>query len=128
MASIGSYLFFFLMIRRPPRSTLFPYTTLFRSRERFGRGFRHNEHSLRVVDRLERLNLTAPVRDGILRHSSGAGEPATLEGKIVRLADRIAYINHALDHAARAGVLAPDDLPAAGIPLVGATCSGTVRP
>src|SRR3712207_7617413 len=74
MASIGSYLFFFLMIRRPPRSTLFPYTTLFRSRERFGRGFRHNEHSLRVVDVLERLNLTAPVRDGILRHSSGAGE------------------------------------------------------
>src|ERR687897_3943097 len=43
------------------------------ARERFGRGFRHNEHSLRVVDELERLNLTAPVRDGILRHSSGAG-------------------------------------------------------
>ena len=54
-------------------------------RERFGRGFRHNEHSLRVVDVLEDLNLTEPVRDGILRHSAGAGEPATLEGKIVRL-------------------------------------------
>ena len=75
-------------------------------RERFGRGFRHNEHSLRVVDVLERLNLTEPVRDGILRHSSGAGEPATLEGKIVRLVDRIAYINHDIDDALRAGVLA----------------------
>ena len=51
------------------------------------------------------LNLTEPVRDGILRHSSGAGEPATLEGKIVRLVDRIAYINHDIDDALRAGVL-----------------------
>ena len=76
-------------------------------RERFGRGFRHNEHSLRVVEVIERLNLTAPVRDGILRHSSGAGEPATLEGKIVRLVDRIAYINHDIDDALRAGVIAP---------------------
>ena len=75
-------------------------------RERFGRGFRHNEHSLRVVAVLEGLNLTEPVRDGILRHSSGAGEPATLEGKIVRLVDRIAYINHDIDDALRAGVLA----------------------
>ena len=81
------------------------------ARERFGRGFRHNEHSLRVVDELERLNLTAPVRDGILRHISGAGEPATLEGKIVRLVDRIAYINHDIDDALRAGVLRAD-LPA----------------
>ena len=84
-------------------------------RERFGRGFRHNEHSLRVVDVIERLNLTAPVRDGILRHSSGAGEPATLEGKIVRLVDRIAYINHDIDDALRAGVIAPGDLPRAEI-------------
>ena len=83
-------------------------------RERFGRGFRHNEHSLRVVDVIEELNLTAPVRDGILRHSSGAGEPATLEGKIVRLVDRIAYINHDIDDALRAGVIAPGDLPARG--------------
>ena len=81
-------------------------------RERFGRGFRHNEHSLRVVEVLEDLNLTAPVRDGILRHSSGAGEPATLEGKIVRLVDRIAYINHDIDDALRAGVIALGDLPA----------------
>jgi dGTPase len=85
-------------------------------RERFGRGFRHNEHSLRVV---EELNLTAAVRDGILRHSSGAGEPATLEGKIVRLVDRIAYINHDIDDALRAGVLAPGDIPAEAIAVLG---------
>jgi dGTPase len=88
-------------------------------RERFGRGFRHNEHSLRVVDVLEGLNLTAPVRDGILRHSSGAGEPATLEGKIVRLVDRIAYINHDIDDAVRAGVLAVEDLPREEIAVLG---------
>jgi dGTPase len=81
-------------------------------RERFGRGFRHNEHSLRVVEVIEPLNLTAVVRDGILRHSSGAGEPLTLEGKIVRLVDRIAYINHDIDDALRAGVISPGDLPA----------------
>jgi dGTPase len=92
-------------------------------RERFGRGFRHNEQSLRVVDRIERLNLTEPVRDGILRHSSGAGEPATLEGKIVRLVDRIAYINHDIDDALRAGVIVVDDLPAHEIEILGATGS-----
>jgi dGTPase len=92
-------------------------------RERFGRGFRHNEHSLRVVDVLEGLNLTEPVRDGILRHSSGAGEPMTLEGKIVRLVDRIAYINHDIDDAVRAGVLAVDDLPAEEIAVLGDTGS-----
>jgi dGTPase len=89
------------------------------ARERFGRGFRHNEHSLRVVERLERLNLTEPVRDGILRHSSGAGEPSTLEGKIVRLVDRIAYINHDIDDAVRAGVLRVADLPAEDIAVLG---------
>ncbi len=90
-------------------------------RERFGRGFRHNEHSLRVVDVLEGMNLTDPVRDGILRHSSGAGEPATLEGKIVRLVDRIAYINHDIDDALRAGVLQVDELPAREIAILGDT-------
>ena len=90
-------------------------------RERFDRGFRHNEHSLRVVDVLEGLNLTEPVRDGILRHSSGAGEPATLEGKIVRLVDRIAYINHDIDDSVRAGVLAPSDLPLEEIAILGPT-------
>jgi dGTPase len=93
------------------------------ARERFGRGFRHNEHSLRVVDVLERLNLTDPVRDGILRHSSGAGEPATLEGKIVRLVDRIAYINHDIDDAVRAGVLKVADLPMEEIAVLGDTGS-----
>jgi dGTPase len=93
------------------------------ARERFGRGFRHNEHSLRVVDVLERLNLTEPVRDGILRHSSGAGEPATLEGRIVRLVDRIAYINHDIDDALRAGVLSEAALPAEEIAVLGDTGS-----
>jgi dGTPase len=93
------------------------------ARERFGRGFRHNEHSLRVVDVLEHLNLTDPVRDGILRHSSGAGEPATLEGKIVRLVDRIAYINHDIDDAVRAGVLRVADLPLEEIAILGDTGS-----
>jgi dGTPase len=92
-------------------------------KERFGRHFRHNEHSLRVVDVLENLNLTEPVRDGILRHSSGAGEPATLEGKIVRLVDRIAYINHDIDDAVRAGVLLTEDLPAEEIAILGPTGS-----
>jgi dGTPase len=93
------------------------------ARERFGRGFRHNEHSLRVVDVLEHLNLTEPVRDGILRHSSGAGDPATLEGKIVRLVDRIAYINHDIDDAVRAGVLKVADLPLEEIAVLGDTGS-----
>jgi dGTPase len=92
-------------------------------RERFGRPFRHNEHSLRVVEHLESLNLTAAVRDGILHHSSGAGEPMTLEGKIVRLVDRIAYINHDIDDAIRAGVLLPDALPAEEIAVLGSSGS-----
>ena len=94
--------------------------------ERFERGFRHNEHSLRVVDVLERdgrgLNLTAEVRDGILNHT-GPNEPDTLEGKIVRLVDRVAYINHDIDDAVRAGVLDPADLPGDEIELLGPTGS-----
>jgi dGTPase len=93
-------------------------------RERFGLGFRHNEHSLRVVDHLERegrgLNLTAEVRDGILNHT-GENEPEALEGKIVRLVDRVAYINHDIDDAVRAGVLATAEVPAAEIELLGPT-------
>src|SRR3712207_4162225 len=92
-------------------------------KERYGVGFRHNEHSLRVVDVLEDLNLTEPVRDGIPRHSSRAEEPATLEGKIVRLADRTAYINHDIDDAVRAGVLAPGELPREAIAVLGETGS-----
>jgi dGTPase len=94
-------------------------------RERFGRGFRHNEHSLRVVEVIEPLNLTAAVRDGILHHSSGAGEPLTLEGKIVRLVDRIAYINHDIDDAVRAGVLSESSLPVEEIAILGE--SGSAR-
>jgi dGTPase len=93
--------------------------------ERFATRFLHHEHSLRVVDILERdgqgLNLTAPVRDGIVSHSGRAREPSTLEGKIVRLVDRIAYINHDIDDAVRAGVLSPSDLPAEPIAILGAT-------
>jgi dGTPase len=91
-------------------------------RGRFGRRFRHNEQSLRVVERLERdgrgLNLTEQVRDGILRHT-GPDEPSTLEGKIVRLVDRIAYINHDIDDAVRAGVLSERDLPREEIDVLG---------
>jgi dGTPase len=92
-------------------------------RERFGRGFRHNEHSLRVVDVIERLNLTEPVRDGILRHTSGEEEPASLEGRIVRLVDRIAYINHDIDDALRAGVIRAGDLPRDELAVLGDTGS-----
>ena len=91
-------------------------------RERGGSGFRHNEHSLRVVERLERegrgLNLTWEVRDGILKHT-GPVEPETLEGRIVRLVDRFAYINHDIDDAVRAGHLDPAELPAEPIALLG---------
>ncbi len=95
-------------------------------RERCGSGFRHNEHSLRVVEVLERdgagLNLTEQVRDGILNHN-GAAKPATLEGRIVKLVDRVAYINHDIDDALRAGILRQEDLPAAEIELLGPTGS-----
>jgi dGTPase len=95
--------------------------------ERFGLTFMHHEHSLRVVDTLERdglgLNLTDPVRDGILGHSGRAREPITLEGRIVRLMDRVAYINHDIDDAVRAGLLAPSDLPAGPIEILGETGS-----
>jgi dGTPase len=92
-------------------------------RERFGAGFRHYEHSLRVVDVLERLNLCEPVRDGILCHSGRAPAPATQEGAIVRLVDRIAYINHDIDDAVRAGVLSPGDLPGQELAILGETGS-----
>lgn len=87
-------------------------------------GFRHNEQSLRVVEQLENsgagLNLTWEVRDGILNHS-GAGFPATLEGECVRRADRIAYLNHDLDDALRAGVLKDFELPADCLRILGKT-------
>jgi dGTPase len=86
-------------------------------RERFGVGFRHNVQSLRIA---EELNLTAEVRDGIHTHT-GPQEPATLEGRVVKIVDRVAYINHDIDDAVRHGILTPSDLPAAEIELLGAT-------
>src|SRR5689334_12436548 len=83
--------------------------------EHFGRRFRHNEHSLQIA---ESLNLTAEVRDGILTHT-GDREPATLEGKIVRIVDRVAYINHDIDDAVRFGILDPSDLPQDEVALLG---------
>jgi dGTPase len=95
-------------------------------RERCGSGFKHNEHSLRVVEVLERdghgLNLTEQVRDGILNHN-GSIMPATLEGRIVKLVDRVAYINHDIDDALRAGILRSSDLPGEEIELLGPTGS-----
>jgi dGTPase len=82
--------------------------------ECIGKPFRHNEQSLRVVDELENngrgLNLTYEVRMGILGHT-GQNIPETLEGQIVRRADRIAYINHDIDDAIRAGILSAEDIP-----------------
>jgi dGTPase len=98
-------------------------------RERGAGGFKHNRHSLRVVDVLERggrgLNLSEAVRDGILNHT-GSSRPATLEGRIVRLVDRVAYINHDIDDAVRAGILADDDLPRVEIELLGAHGSARI--
>jgi len=89
------------------------------AQETWGRRFRHNEQSLRIA---ESLNLTEEVRDGILCHT-GPREPRTLEGKIVRLVDRVAYINHDIDDAIRHGILQPGDLPGDEIHLLGATGS-----
>jgi dGTPase len=99
-------------------------------KQRFGKDFRHYEHSLRVVDSLERdgtgLNLTEQVRDGIARHSSRAPLPDTLEGRIVRVIDRVAYINHDIDDALRAGLLREDELPAQPIAVLGAGGSARI--
>jgi dGTPase len=97
-------------------------------KERGGTGFRHNEHSLRIVECLERggrgLNLTDQVRNGILNHT-GSLKPETLEGRVVRLVDRVAYINHDIDDAVRAGIISVEDLPAEQIEQLGPT--GSVR-
>jgi dGTPase len=82
---------------------------------RFGQRFRHNEQSLRIA---ESLNLTEEVRDGILTHT-GPPEPRTLEGKIVRIVDRVAYINHDIEDAVRFGILDPAELPQAEVALLG---------
>ncbi|MDF1614803.1 deoxyguanosinetriphosphate triphosphohydrolase [Desulfurivibrio dismutans] len=106
-------------------------------------GFHHYQQSLRVVDRLENkgrgLNLTWEVRDGIAKHSKGRGailppvtadnspSPATLEGQVVRLSDIIAYVNHDLDDAVRAGLLRDDEIPQHLIKRLGATSSQRVN-
>jgi len=100
-------------------------------------GFNHYEQSLRIVDLLENdgrgMNLTWEVRDGIAKHSKGkSGAPvgmdpslraSTLEGQIMRVADLIAYVNHDIDDATRAGLLSADTLPADAVAILGASSS-----
>jgi dGTPase len=88
-------------------------------RKRFGAGFRHNEQSLRIA---EELNLAWEVRDGILKHT-GDEAPETHEGRIVRIVDRVAYINHDIDDAIRHGILEAGDLPREEVELLGPTGS-----
>jgi dGTPase len=90
--------------------------------ERFGRRFRHNEQSFRIA---RSLNLTYEVCDGILTHT-GEREPGTLEGKIVRLVDRVAYINHDIDDALRYRLLSEGDLPREEIAVLGDTGSARI--
>jgi dGTPase len=103
-------------------------------------GFRHNEQSLRIVDFLENdgrgLNLSWEVRDGILNHSKtgaddilgeGWGEVNTLEGEVVKIADTVAYINHDIGDAIRAGIIAEDDLPPAAIKVLGLSHSQRIN-
>lgn len=91
--------------------------------------FRHNEQSLRVVEYLEQggagLNLTKEVKDGILHHT-GEGMPCTLEGKIVRISDRIAYLCHDYDDGVRAGMLRKEDLPPRVIEVLGTNPSAMI--
>jgi len=93
-------------------------------------GFKHNEHSVRVVDKLEKdfkgLNLTFEVRDGIRCHT-GNDMPVTLEGQIVRIADKIAYINHDIEDAIRGGVISQDDLPEECLKVLGNTHSDRIN-
>jgi dGTPase len=105
-------------------------------REIYSINFSHNEQSLRVVEVLERrgkgLNLTYEVRDGILKHSKGFGEimpedlsglPVTIEGRIVRIADIMAYLNHDLDDAVRSGVIQKAQVPDSCVKTLGRTHS-----
>lgn len=89
-------------------------------------GFRHNEQSVRVVEVLENdgegLNLTWEVREGILGHT-GSHVPVTLEGRVVRICDRVAYVNHDLDDAERSGLISKDDIPKEPVRLLGRTGS-----
>lgn len=95
-------------------------------------GFAHNEQSLRTVDSIEEtsrrrgLNLTYEVRDGILNHR-GPGVPVTLEGQIVKICDRIAYVNHDIDDAIRSGIISMEDLPGEDIAVLGTTHSDRIN-
>lgn len=95
-------------------------------------GFAHNEQSLRTVDLIEEtsrrrgLNLTYEVRDGILNHR-GNGVPFTLEGQIVKICDRIAYINHDIDDAIRGDIICIEDLPSDAIAILGRTHSDRIN-
>lgn len=88
-------------------------------------GFKHNEQSVRTIDLLEKdgqgINLTLEVRDGILNHQT-SGTPSTLEGKVVRLADKIAYIHHDMDDAIRGGILKEEDVPEEIGSVIGYSC------
>jgi dGTPase len=103
-------------------------------------GFRHNEQSLRLVDYLENngrgLNLTWEVRDGILSHSKTRvieimgenwGKASTLEGEVCKISDVVAYINHDIDDAVRAGIIREDDLPGSAISLLGRSRSERIN-
>lgn len=88
-------------------------------------GFKHNEQSLRVVEVIENLNLTEETLDGILNHT-GKIMPFTLEGQIVKIADRIAYLNHDIDDAMRAGLIKESDLPESAISVLGANTNARI--
>ena len=95
-------------------------------------GFKHNEQSLRVVEKLENhdrhngLNITWEVKDGIVNHT-GTGTSKTLEGQIIKYADRIAYINHDIEDAQRAGILTEEDLPAGCVNILGRKSSKRIN-
>jgi len=107
--------------------------------ELYHRGFKHNEQSLRVVDLLEKdghgLNLTWEVRDGIVNHSKaradilegGSGKANTLEGQICKIADAVAYINHDIGDAIRAGIIIEGDLPISAVKALGLSHSQRVN-
>ncbi|MFH1646994.1 MAG: deoxyguanosinetriphosphate triphosphohydrolase [Chloroflexota bacterium] len=107
--------------------------------ELYGEGFRHNEQSLRIVDLLEKdargLNLTWEVRDGIASHSKSGvavlgddwGEVGTLEGEVVKIADMVAYINHDIGDAIRAGILTESDLPLSAVEVLGLSHSRRIN-
>ncbi len=93
--------------------------------------FTHNRQSLRIVEKLEYggkgLNLTFEVRDGILNHTGETQPPITLEGRIVKIADRIAYVNHDVDDAIRAGLITVDQLPASTLEMLGRSHSQRIN-